>query len=62
MAIMAQQATQVTAIVVHDPVTSFFGAIQRFWHAQDIYAFLIGTAIGISFLLIFIIFRIFKKP
>ncbi|MBI4272268.1 hypothetical protein HY621_00230 [Candidatus Uhrbacteria bacterium] len=58
---MGQQATQVTATVVQDPVTAFIGSMQRFWYSQDEYGFLIGMAIGISCLLLFLIYKILKK-
>lgn len=58
---MTQQGAQVTATVVNDPITAFIGTIQRIWYAQDMYALLIGIGIGFSCLLIFFIYKVFKK-
>ncbi len=58
---MTQQSADITLTVVQDPFTAFVGALLRFWQTQDPYSFMLGIAIGLSMMLVFLIIHLNKK-
>ncbi len=55
------EQAQVVATVVHDPLTTFYGGVMRFFQQQDAYWVMIGVSIGILAILFILIAKQRKK-